>query len=286
MLTASYTGQEGAMPRARYQFTAADVPVVHRWVQAKLRDPTWPQPTAAHTAREQLLHDQPTAPQLQQWCTQYLAAPQWAQLQAVIRAARRDAGQTRTVRLSTRAHTLLHALAQREQRTLSETLERHLASVLATSAPQDTPPPTAPTPQPPAVTGAKRGRPATTAPTKQGCAFITTKKGGCYLTVKVGRHNCSLMRIRNYTIDTQDKRDMRRLHPDVTFDWQKIARQLVAKREVCRRYRVCWHAVRVPRVREPFYGVFEPHTRRVYVNDPDDIAGVSGLLDAILARER
>src|SRR4029453_13349818 len=116
------------MPRARYQLTEADVPVVHRWVQAKLRNPTWPQHGAAPTARHQFPHDQPTAPRLQQWCTQHLAASQWAQLQAVIRAARRDARQTRTVRLSTRAHTLLHALARREQRTLSETLERHLAS--------------------------------------------------------------------------------------------------------------------------------------------------------------
>ena len=33
------------MPRARYQCTAADVPVVHRWVQAKLRTPSWPQHT-------------------------------------------------------------------------------------------------------------------------------------------------------------------------------------------------------------------------------------------------
>jgi hypothetical protein len=66
----------------------------------------------------------------------------------------------------------------------------------------------------------------------------------------------------------------------------KIARQLAAKREVCRRYRARRRTVRVPRVREPFYGVFEPHTRQVYVNDPDNIAGVGALLDAILARER
>jgi hypothetical protein len=45
-------------------------------------------------------------------------------------------------------------------------------------------------------------------------------------------------------------------------------------------------AMRVPRVREPFYGVFEPHTRRVYVNDPDNIAGVGALLDAIPASGR
>jgi hypothetical protein len=276
------------MPRARYQFTAADIPVVHRWVQAKLRAPTWPQLTTARTAREQFPHDQPTAPQLQQWCTQYLTALQWAQLQAVIRAARRDARQTRTVRLSTRAHTLLRALARREQRTLSETLERHLAAVLATPSPQDTPTTTTTVPTTPALatTSAKRRRSAATASTKQGRAFITTKKGVCYLTVKVGRHNFSLMRIRHYTLDAQDKRDMRRLHPDVAFDWKKIARQLAAKREVCRRYRARRRTVRVPRVREPFYGVFEPHTRQVSVNDPDNIAGVGALLDAILANER
>jgi hypothetical protein len=94
------------------------------------------------------------------------------------------------------------------------------------------------------------------------------------------------MRLRNYTLDAQDKRDMRWQHPDVIFDWQKIARQLAAKREVCRRYRARRRAVRAPRVREPIYGVFAPHTRRVYVNDPDNIAGVGALLDAILASER
>ena len=34
----------------------------------------------------------------------------------------------------------------------------------------------------------------------------------------------------------EDKRDMRRLHPDVIFDWKKIAQQLAVKREECRRY--------------------------------------------------
>jgi hypothetical protein len=34
------------------------------------------------------------------------------------------------------------------------------------------------------------------------------------------------MRVRHYTIDAQDKRDMRRLHPDIIFDWKKFARQL------------------------------------------------------------
>ena len=77
------------------------------------------------------------------------------------------------------------------------------------------------------------------------------------------------MKIRTYTIDAQDKRDMRRLHSDVDFDWKKIGQQLKQKREVCREYRSSRQrkaqARRVPH--EPFYGVFEPSTRRVSVND-------------------
>ena len=64
---------------------------------------------------------------------------------------------------------------------------------------------------------------------KQGSAFITTRKGFCYLTVKVGRSNFNIMRIRNYTLDPQDKRDMRRLYPDYFFDWKKINQQLAEK---------------------------------------------------------
>jgi macrodomain Ter protein organizer (MatP/YcbG family) len=115
------------MPRPRYQLTEADVPVVHRWVQAKLRDPTWPQPDAARPARHQLARVQPTVAALHAWCARWLNTAQWRQLQAVIRAARRDARQTRTVRLSTSAYARLHDLATREQLTLSETIERYLA---------------------------------------------------------------------------------------------------------------------------------------------------------------
>ena len=120
-------------------------------------------------------------------------------------------------------------------------------------------------------------------PQKRSRAFITTRKGVCYLTIKIGRGNFSLMRIRNYTIDAQEKRDMRRLHPDVDFDWQKITRQLAEKREVCRRYRSRRRTARLPRERESFYGVMDPVGRTVYVNDPDNIMGVSALLDAIIA---
>ena len=89
--------------------------------------------------------------------------------------------------------------------------------------------------------------------------------------------------IYNYTIDAQKKRDMRRRHPDVDFDWQTITRQLAEKREICRRYHSRRRTVRAPRVREPFYGVFDPAERTVYVNDPTNIAGMSAMLDAIIA---
>src|SRR5712692_2922753 len=113
------------MSRPRYQFAEKDVPVVHRWVHAKLRGTTWPQHGAAWTAWNQLPREQPTVMQLQQWCDRYLDATQWTQLQAVIRAARRDANQTRTVRLATHAPALNLELNELEQRELFETIERY-----------------------------------------------------------------------------------------------------------------------------------------------------------------
>ena len=68
-------------------------------------------------------------------------------------------------------------------------------------------------------------------------AFITARKGFCYLTIKRHRRNFDMMRIRNYTLDADDKRQMRRLYPDVVFDWKKTGLQLAEKREACRRYR-------------------------------------------------
>src|SRR5712691_4612947 len=185
----------------------------------------------------------------------------------------------------TRASALLHDLASREKLTLSETIERYLPAVTMTPTPQ-APPPMAE--QPPVQKAAARtGTPkkvrAAVAPQKRRRAFVTTKKGVCYLTVKIGRENFHLMRIYNYTIDAQKKRDMRRRHPEVDFNWKTITRQLAEKREVCRRYRSRRRTARAPRVREPFYGVLDPVERTVYVNDPANMAGVGALLDAIIA---
>jgi hypothetical protein len=120
---------------------------------------------------------------------------------------------------------------------------------------------------------------------KQSSAFITTKKGTCYLTVKIGRRNYPIMRIYKYTIEAEDKRDMRRLHPDVIFDWKKITQQLAVKREECRRYRSRRRARKEPvdRDYEPFYAVYEPGTRTVYASG-DGNAGA--LLDALLRFDR
>ena len=119
-----------------------------------------------------------------------------------------------------------------------------------------------------------------------GNAFITTKKGTCYLTIKIGRRNADLMKIRQYKIDANEKRHMRRLYPNVTFDWKKITAQLAEKREVCRSYRSRRQAKARQRhtPREPFFGVVDPVTNSVYVNDPTNVRGVGTLLDAIIAQ--
>jgi hypothetical protein len=65
---------------------------------------------------------------------------------------------------------------------------------------------------------------------KQSNAFITARKGFCYLTIKSFGRNHEMMRIRNYNIDAEEKRHMRRLYPEVTFDWKKITQQLAEKR--------------------------------------------------------
>ncbi len=125
---------------------------------------------------------------------------------------------------------------------------------------------------------------------KQSNAFITARKGFCYLTIKSFGRNHEMMRIRNYNIDAEEKRHMRRLYPDVAFDWKKITQQLAEKREACRRYRSrrrSPHGTSHSSGGEPFYGVYEPSTRTVYVNDvPSSAAGVGALLDAILQIDR
>lgn len=130
------------MPRPRYQITDEDVAVTHRWVRERFRTHGWPEDWPLLTAWDRFPLDKLTSKTLQRWCDRFLDAAQWKQLQAVIRTARRDKSQSRTVHLSQNAYALLHHLAEREQLTLSETIERHLAEVATTQTRQDAPPPT------------------------------------------------------------------------------------------------------------------------------------------------
>jgi hypothetical protein len=124
---------------------------------------------------------------------------------------------------------------------------------------------------------------------KQTTAFITTRRGSCYLTVKYHRRNVQVLRIRNYTLDAQDKRDLRRLYPEVDFDWEKIAHQLAEKREACRRYRSRRRssaAARRARAGRPFYAAYDPFTRTVYADEPANAREAGALLDAVLSFDR
>ena len=58
-----------------------------------------------------------------------------------------------------------------------------------------------------------------------GNAFIKKKKGSCYLTIKIRGRNAALKKVRQYKIEAQEKRDLRRRYPNVTFDWKKITAQ-------------------------------------------------------------
>jgi len=125
---------------------------------------------------------------------------------------------------------------------------------------------------------------------KQSSAFVTARRGFCYLTIKYVGRNFEMMRSRGYKLDPDEKRHMRRRYPEVVFDWKKITQQLAEKREACRRYRSRRRSPgtgRHPHAGEPFYGVYEPGTRTVYVNDvPSSAAGVGALLDALLQIDR
>jgi hypothetical protein len=123
---------------------------------------------------------------------------------------------------------------------------------------------------------------------KQRTAFITARKGFCYLTIKIGRQNFHVQRIRNYALPAQDKRDLRRRYPDVVFDWKKIDRQLAEKRSACRRYRSRRRTPAASRRgrRAPLYAVYDPITRTVYADVPSSAEDAGALLDALLSIDR
>ena len=121
----------------------------------------------------------------------------------------------------------------------------------------------------------------------QPAAFITARKGFCYLTLKYRRRNFHMMRIRNYTLSADDKREMRCLYPDVIFDWKKITRQLAEKREACRCYRSRRRTSgRFSHRSKPFYAVFDQARGAVYADEPSSAQDAAALLDALLFFDR
>ena len=121
-------------------------------------------------------------------------------------------------------------------------------------------------------------------------AFVTARKGFCYLTIKLFGRNHEMMRIRGYKIDPDEKRQMRRLYPEVAFNWKRITQQLAERREDCRRYRTRSRTSAgrgAARDSEPVFGIYEPVTRTIYASGiPSTIAGVGRLLDAVLQLDR
>lgn len=110
------------------------------------------------------------------------------------------------------------------------------------------------------------------------------------MTIKLFGQHHEMMRIFGYKIDADEKRQMRRLYPEVAFDWKKVLQQLAEKREARRRYRT---RPRRPagssgsRDGKPVFGIYEPGTRTVYTNGiPSTAAGVGRLLDAVFQLDR
>ena len=117
-------------------------------------------------------------------------------------------------------------------------------------------------------------------------AFVTARRGTCFLSIRIARRTCDLWRIRAYTIDAVTKRDLRRLHPEVAFDWSKITRQLAVRREECRRYRSRRQSTARAAAGRPIRAVYDPATRTLYADgEPSTWQEAAALLDAVLAAD-
>ena len=118
-------------------------------------------------------------------------------------------------------------------------------------------------------------------------AFVTARRGTCFLSIRIARWTCDLWRIRAYTIDAVTKRDLRRLHPEVAFDWSKITRQLAVRREECRRYRSRRQGTARAAAARPIRTVYDHATRTLYADgEPSTWQEAAALLDAVLAVDR
>jgi macrodomain Ter protein organizer (MatP/YcbG family) len=117
------------MARPKYCITSADSSFARRWVETKLANPAWLGPQT-YEAHQSLVEREETASELNAWCETWLHDALWIQLKNAIRAARRRAkvDDMVSVTLSRNAWGILSYWAQREGCTLSEIIERRIAT--------------------------------------------------------------------------------------------------------------------------------------------------------------
>ena len=109
------------MRKQNYRFRSEDIERVRQWL---LRNGIFP-PDA-----------QVGVEKLQTWCESHLNADQWRRLQHALRSRRKDLSGHRTVQITAAAHQILMELANREQITISEVIERYYGRCLDVSIPE------------------------------------------------------------------------------------------------------------------------------------------------------
>jgi len=121
------------MARQRYTVTDSDRWFTHRWIENKLKHPSWLGENRTYKASRafDLINEsgiQHPTESLNRWCESWLKRDEWKQMKNAIRASRRRANspETKTVTLSHNAWLLLNYVATKEACTLSEAIERHL----------------------------------------------------------------------------------------------------------------------------------------------------------------
>ncbi len=129
------------MARQRYVISDSDRWFVIRWLEKKLKNPTWLDEHRTYKAGRafeliQDSHVQHPTDSLNRWCETWLMAAEWTQLKNAVRASRRRAKkpEIKTVTLSHNAWSLLNYVANKENCTLSEVIEHHLSHVQPNAA--------------------------------------------------------------------------------------------------------------------------------------------------------
>lgn len=123
------------MARNRYVITDSDHWFACRWVEKKLKNPSWLGEYRTYKASRalQLLEESEIGnrtEKLNRWCETWLRSEEWTQLKNAVRASRRRAKQPdiKTVTLSRNAWEILTYYADRDGVTLSEVIERKLGA--------------------------------------------------------------------------------------------------------------------------------------------------------------